>query len=155
MVMAGQKRMASDMLKCGLSRIWIDPDRVADVEEAITRSDIRALIKDGAIKKLRKKGISRGRKRVMKLKRIKGRRRGPGTRSGTAYARFPRKRRWIQRIRPQRALLKKLRVEGKIDRRTYSQFYRYAGSGMFKSKAHLEMQLRQYVKTASEEKKGV
>ncbi len=48
----------------------------------------------------------------------------------------------MRSIRPIRQLLRELRDDGKIDRRTYRQFYLMAKGGMFKSKAHLEQQLR-------------
>lgn len=45
-----QKRLASDVLKIGEGRVWMDPERFEDIGIAITRDDIRALIHDGAIK---------------------------------------------------------------------------------------------------------
>ncbi|MEM4532476.1 MAG: 50S ribosomal protein L19e, partial [Desulfurococcaceae archaeon] len=42
-----QKKLAAEILDVGVSRIWIDPSRVDEVVEAITREDIKRLIKDG------------------------------------------------------------------------------------------------------------
>lgn len=137
-----QRRMAASLLKCGVNRVWIDPDRIEDVGEAVTRSDIRSLINAGTIKASRKRGTSRGRIRFRIEQKKKGRRRGHGSRKGGKKARFPKKRRWIQTIRPIRAMLKELRDSGRIERSTYRRFYLLAKGGTFKSKAHLEMHLR-------------
>jgi len=141
MNLGNQRRMAASILKCGINRVWMDPDRSEDITEAVTRNDVRGLINSGAIRALRKKGISSGRIRKRKAQKKKGRRKGQGSREGTTYARLPKKRRWIQRIRPQRKLLKELRDNGKIDKKTYRKLYRHASGGMFKSKAHLKSHL--------------
>ncbi|MBA3043983.1 MAG: 50S ribosomal protein L19e [Candidatus Thermoplasmatota archaeon] len=141
MNLSNQKRMAASILKCGINRVWMDPDRAEDATEAVTRNDIRGLINSGVIKALRKKGISKGRIRKRKMQKKKGRRKGIGSRGGTTYARLPKKRRWIQKIRPQRKMLKELRDKGEIDKKTYRKLYRHASGGMFKSKAHLKSHL--------------
>ncbi len=112
MDLKNQKRMAAEILKCGHTRVWIDPNRIEDVADAITRADIRTAIESGTIRAKPEKGISRGRARYMAAQKAKGRRRGQGSRKGTAGARTPRKRRWIQTIRPIRVELAKLRDEG-------------------------------------------
>ncbi|MDI6916319.1 MAG: 50S ribosomal protein L19e [Thermoplasmatales archaeon] len=138
MNLSNQRRMAASLLKCGINRVWMDPDRSEDIAEAVTRTDVRGLINSGVIKAVRKKGISSGRIRKRKTQKKKGRRKGQGSREGTTYARLPKKKRWIQRIRPQRKLLKELRDGGRIDKKTYRKLYRHASGGMFKSKAHLK-----------------
>lgn len=50
-----QRRLASKILKCGEGRVWIDPAKMSQVDEAITREDVRKLIGEGAIKAKRKK----------------------------------------------------------------------------------------------------
>ena len=142
MNLRNQRRMAAEILKCGLNRVWIHPDRMEDVADAITRSDIRVAIDSGAIRKLPIRGVSRGRARYHHAQKKKGRRRGHGSRRGTAKARNPKKRAWIRTIRPIRERLRELKNEGKIDVSTYRAFYKKAGGGMFKSKAHLEHHLR-------------
>lgn len=136
-----QRRLAAEILKCGINRVWIDEDRCEEVAKAVTRNDIRILIKGGAIKKKPIKGISSGRKKKLRLQKAKGRRRGHGSRKGAKYARLPRKRRWIMTIRAIRAYLKELRDKGLIDRHTYRIYYRRAKGGEFKSKAHLRSHL--------------
>jgi len=137
-----QRRLAADILKVGVERVWIDPEAAEEVSSAITREDIRKLIEEGIIKRKQKKGVSRGRARERARKRKLGRRRGHGSRKGTKYARLPRKRRWIMRIRALRRRLRELRDEGRLDRRTYRLLYRRAKGGMFKSVAHLEEYIR-------------
>lgn len=136
-----QRRMAAELLKVGENRVFFDADRINEIAEAITREDIRALIKDGAIKAMRVKGNSRGRTRKRHLQRKKGRRRGIGKRKGKATARTPKKRRWINTIRPQRKLLTKLKEKGVIGKKTYRKLYRLAKAGFFRSRAHLKLYL--------------
>lgn len=142
MNLKNQRRMAASLLKCGVNRVWIDPLRMEDVADAITRTDIKIQIDAGTIKAKQKKGISRGRTRYYRGQRKKGRGRGQGSRKGTSKARKPKKERWIQTIRPIRERLREFRDEGKIDVSTYRKFYLQAKGGVFKSKSHLETHLR-------------
>lgn len=151
MDLKNQKRMAAAILNCGETRVWIDPNRIEDVADAITRADIRTAIESGTIRALPKKGISRGRTRYRLAQRSKGRRRGPGSRKGTSGARTPTKRDWIQTIRPIRAELKGLRDNGKISRKVYREFYMKAKGGQFKSRKNLisHLQMAGYLKEAN------
>ncbi len=142
MNLENQRRMAAEILKCGENRVWIHPDYIEDVSEKITRSDIRAAIDQGLIQARQKKGVSKSNVRKAKAQKRKGRRKGHGSRKGTKKARYPKKERWIKTIRPMRERLRELRDDGKIERRTYRTFYRQSKGGMFRSKAHLEQQLR-------------
>ena len=142
MDLKNQKRMAAEILKCGHTRVWIDPNRIEDIADAITRADIRTAIESGTIRAKPQKGISRGRARYMAAQKAKGRRRGQGSRKGAQGARTPRKRRWIQTIRPIRVELAKLRDEGKITKKVYREFYMKAKGGMFKSRNNLLMHLK-------------
>jgi len=132
-----QRRLAAEILKCGVNRVWIDEDRIDEIAKAVTRNDIRILIKGGAIVKRPEKGISTGRKKKLKLQKEKGRRRGHGSRRGPKYARFPRKRRWIVTIRSVRKVLKFLRDQNLIDKKAYRRYYLLAKGGSFRSKDHL------------------
>jgi large subunit ribosomal protein L19e len=144
MNLTNQRRMAAQLLKCGENRIWIDPDpdNMKQVADCITRADVRLAINWGLIQARQKKGQSSGRIKHALAQKKKGRQRGPGSRKGAKYARTPRKREWIRRIRPIRFRLKELKDEGVIDNRTYRQFYMQAKGGMFKNKAHLITQLK-------------
>ena len=137
-----QKRMAAALLKCGLGRVRMDPTRLDDISEAVTREDIRRLIASGAIEARKKRGTSRVRARYRAAQRKKGRRRGHGHRKGGSNVRYPRKQRWMDRIRPIRRRLRELRDQGLVDRASYRLLYRQAKGGMFHNRAHLETQLR-------------
>ncbi|MBU4072470.1 MAG: 50S ribosomal protein L19e, partial [Candidatus Thermoplasmatota archaeon] len=139
MNLTNQRRMAAQLLNCGENRVWIDPDpdNMKQVADCITRNDVRMAINWGLIQAKQKKGISSGRRKQAARQKEKGRQRGQGSRKGAKYARTPRKRAWIRRIRPIRASLKELKEAGVIDNKTYRIFYRQAKGGMFKSKAHL------------------
>ena len=132
-----QKRLAAEVLGVGVSRIWIDPSRVEDVVDAITREDIRRLIKEGVIQVKPVHGNSRARWRIRHQQRRKGRRRGYGKRKGAKTARMDEKEMWMNRIRKIRRYLRYLRDHGVIDRKTYRRLYMLAKGGVFHSLASL------------------
>jgi len=122
-------------LKCGIDRVKIKQDK--EVEEALTREDIKRLINKGLITKIQKKGTSRlGAKKTREQKKKK-RRKGPGSRKGSVGARKKKKELWMKRIRALRRLLKELRDQGKIEKKTYTKLYLMAKGNMFRSKKHL------------------
>lgn len=141
MDLRNQRRLASEILKCGENRIWMDPDNLGEIEKAVTRRDVKGLIKQGIIKAKKVRGNSRGRIRKRMMQKAKGRRKGHGSRKGKATARLPRKRAWIKTIRPIRAYLRELRDKGMIDRKTYRLYYRRAKGGQFRDKAHVKLHL--------------
>ena len=138
---ASQKRIVASVLKCGVNRVWFDPSRISDIENAISREDLRALVTDGAIKARQKKGVSRGRARARIAQRSYGHRKGPGKRKGAAGARKPSKTAWVQKIRAIRKALVELRTAGTIDRHMYRIIYRKAAGGQFRSVAHMKAQM--------------
>lgn len=140
--LAIQKRLASEILGVGQTRVWIDPEKIEEVAKAITREDIRGLIEQGVIKRKPVRGISRGRARERALKRAKGRRRGHGSRKGAKGARSPSKEQWMKRIRALRKRLRELRDAGKITRGIYRKLYLKAKGGEFRSVAHLDAFLK-------------
>jgi len=142
MNLKNQRRVAAQLLKCGENRVWIDPNRLEDVSDAITRADVRTLIASGGAFAKQKRGISRARTNYRKAQRAKGRRRGQGSRRGRKGARKPTKETWMQTIRPIRRKLKELRESGKIDTATYREYYLKAKGGVFKSRPHLESHLK-------------
>jgi large subunit ribosomal protein L19e len=139
--LASQRRIAAAVLKCGVNRVWFDPERLTDIENAISREDLRGLITDGAIKARQKKGVSRGRARIRTAQRAYGHRKGVGKRKGAVGARTPSKRAWIQKIRAIRKALVALRDAGTIDRHLYRILYRKAAGGQFRSVAHMKAQM--------------
>ncbi|MEM2077682.1 MAG: 50S ribosomal protein L19e [Thermosphaera sp.] len=138
-----QKRLAAEVLGVGVSRIRIDPARADDVSAAITREDIKKLIKEGAIWVEPVHGIAGVSSKVRRVQRSKGRRRGHGKRKGVKTARLEEKEAWMARIRRMRRFLRYLRDKNMIDKRTYRRLYRLAKGGAFKSLASLKLYLRE------------
>lgn len=141
MTLASQRRLAADIMKIGLSRVWIDPEDADRVAIAITRNEIRKLIHEGVIRKKPEVGISRGRKRTLRIKKTTGRRKGPGTRKGTRVS--PRSR-WIHRIRVLRERLRSLRDRRFITTQTYRRLILLSKGGTFRSGSHLEEYIQQH-----------
>ncbi|MBP1909321.1 50S ribosomal protein L19e [Methanolobus bombayensis] len=139
--LTNQKRIASEVLGCGLKRVWLDPEAAEDIAVAITRADIRELIEAGNIKLIPVKGVSRGRARVRDAQRKYGHRKGHGKRKGKKGARNPRKEQWMKKIRALRKELKQMREDGSLDRATYCKVYRKAKGGEYRSVAHLKAHL--------------
>ncbi len=142
MSLRSQRRLAAEILKVGEGRVWIDPDRTEDVEAAITREEIRKLVHEGVIQSFPKKGVSRARAKVLKEKKKKGLRRGPGGKSGSARAKISKKQAWMKKIRPLRKKLRELKTSRAITESVYRQLYNMAGSGVFESTADLERYIR-------------
>ena len=140
--LANQRRLAAALLKCGEGRVWVDPSSQEELADAVTRADIRSAIKAGVIRRKPIQGTSRVRARRHAEEVRKGRHQGDGSRRGTPSSRVTRKERWIRRIRAQRDLLDTLRTEKKIPPSVYRAFYRRAKGGMFRSRAHLIINLR-------------
>lgn len=152
MNLRAQKRMAATLLKTGLNRVWFDDDRLTEVKEAITKADIRALIKDKAIQAKPEQGNSRYRIRKLKKQKSKGRRKGKGSRTGKKTARLSSKESWMAKIRTQRDLIKTLREKLLIDCSTYRMLYRKSKGGFFRSRRHIKLYLTEHgmIKEAKE-----
>jgi large subunit ribosomal protein L19e len=127
----------------GANRVWINPERLEDVEVAITREEIRKLIHEGAIIPAPEKGVSRVRARILHEKKKKGLRRGPGTRKGSSGAKITKKQAWMQKIRALRRTLREWKANRALTEGAYRQLYMKAGSGVFSSIADME----RYAKT--------
>ena len=140
--LTSQRRLASRILDIGQNRVWIDPDRVEDVEGAITREEVRKLIHEKIIKTLPEKGVSRSRAKAVLEKKRKGRRKGPGSHVGARHAGVTKKDAWMLKIRSLRKKLRALKASRVITEKTYTQYYRMAGSGRFSSVADLERYLK-------------
>ena len=91
MQITNQKKMAAQILKCGVNRVWINPSYLDQVAQSVQKEDIREAIDNGWIKAKAIQGTSRVRAKKIKEQKMKGRRKGQGKRSGTSNARNPRK----------------------------------------------------------------
>lgn len=129
--LSSQKRMAADILDIGESRVWIDPDRMDDVEGAITKQDVRNLIESGVVRKEQDKGVSR--------KSGTGGKQGPGSRKGKKGARKSGKEEWTEKIRALRKELKEMRDDGDISSSQYRDLYDMASGGFFRNKKHMKL----------------
>ncbi len=132
--MSLQKKLAAKILKVGKSRIWLDPSKKKEIEEAITRADIRKLIKKGYIKVLPEK---------VKKRKEKRKKRGVGSKKGGKYSIISRKERWVSTVRALRKFLKELKEKNMITQETFKKTYRLVKGGMFRSKSHLKVYLKQ------------
>lgn len=144
MKLDNQKNLAGQVLKCSRKRVWLDPERLEDIKEAITKVDIRSLIKEGAIKKKAARGVSRARARKILEQKRKGRQKGHGSRKGKRTARLSRKRGWINKIRAQRILLNELRGKKEISKKVHQDLYRKAKGGLFRSKRHILLFIQEH-----------
>lgn len=139
-----QKRLAADMLKCSRKKVKIDFSRAEDIKEAITKKDIRGLIKEKAIQKKKTQEKSRAGARKIKKQKRKGKRKGPGSRKGSPNARLTKKERWTIKVRAQRKLLKELRDDGKITKKIYNELYGKSKGGFFRSRRHINLYIQEH-----------
>jgi large subunit ribosomal protein L19e len=130
--------MASEILKVGFNRVWIDPAEEKKVSSAITREDIRRLIDKGIVGKRDELGTSRVRARERAAKKKKGRLRGAGGKRGSQVSK---KRDWINTIRPIRRMLKSMLGKGEISKEEYKDLYAKARGGFFRNKTHIKLHL--------------
>ncbi|MEM5830038.1 MAG: 50S ribosomal protein L19e [Candidatus Aenigmatarchaeota archaeon] len=140
MALTTVKRLAARILKVGKSKIWIDPNKLDEAEKAITAADVKKLIFRGIIK------VKRDFLHWKKEKEKKP------VRKGGKYSIISRKRKWINRVRPLRRFIKKLKEEGKIDNKTYRELRRLIKGGYFRSVSHLKLYLETH-KLLKEENK--
>lgn len=134
-----QRRIAAKVLKVGESRVWMDPERFEAISMAITRDDIRALIKEGAIKANPEVGISRGRYRRVRKQKRKGLRKGYGSRKGSVEGDD-----WTDRIRSIRDFLRLLRKRRIITPSVYRMLYIKAKGGAFHDKRQLKTYIEEH-----------
>lgn len=141
MQLKSQRRLAAQLLNVGENKVWFDTDRLEEVKEAITKTDIYKLIKDFAIQAKPQKGSAGYKRRKKSAQKRKGRQQGPGSREGTRNARLSQKESWMARIRLQRNLLKNLRKRKILNPKAYRDLYLKSKGGFFRSKRHVLLYL--------------
>ncbi|MCK5282740.1 MAG: 50S ribosomal protein L19e [Nanoarchaeota archaeon] len=139
-----QKRLASRILKCSPKKIKIDTSRMEEIKEAITKKDIKSLIKDKAIEKKKTQESSRARARKIKKQKSKGKRKGKGSKKGKINSKISKKDRWMLKIRTQRKLLRELRSSEKIDKKTFGGLYMKSKGGFFRSRRHIQLYIKEH-----------
>lgn len=137
-----KKRVAAELLGVGVSRIRLSPEETERIQDAITRANIRALLKDGVIWAEPARGVSRGRIRMHRV-RLRRRGRGPGSKEGAAGARRGRKDAWVHRVRALRRHLHILRERGDITPPVFKRLYRQVKGGQVRSVRHLRELMRE------------
>jgi large subunit ribosomal protein L19e len=144
MDLKNKKRLASQILKCSPKRIKFDESRLEEIKEAITNNDIRSLIKDSAIIKENARGNSRVRSNRNKAQKKKGKQKGHGSRKGKRTARLNGKLEWMNKVRAQRKLIRKLKETGKLNVTDYHEIYLKVKGGFFRSRRHIVLYIKEH-----------
>lgn len=144
MNLSNQRTIAAHLIKAGKKRIWLNPERATDIKEAITRDDIRRLIKEGTILIKPEHGISRARARHTLAQKRKGRRAGLGSRKGAKGARHNTKDEWVMKIRLLRETFRELRTKKLITNATYRSLRTKSKGGFFRSVRHVKLFLTEH-----------
>ena len=139
-----QKRLASSVLNCSPKKVWIDPERLEEAREAITKKDIADLISLGIIIKKKNPFHSRVRSRLRLIQKRKGRRRGQGSRKGASGARTPKKEHWVTHVRAQRTLIRSLYAQGIVEKSTLKNIIKKIKGGFFRSRRHIKLYLSEH-----------
>jgi large subunit ribosomal protein L19e len=127
------KRVASEILERGENSLRMRPESIEDIKKAITRDDVRKLIKEGAIVAIKPKH------ELHKKHAEERRKRGAGKRKGRYNAR--RGRVWEKKVRSQRLLLQRLKTMGKIDNNFFKRYYLLIKGNAFPDKRSLLLHL--------------
>ncbi|MEM4270520.1 MAG: 50S ribosomal protein L19e, partial [Candidatus Pacearchaeota archaeon] len=121
-----KKQLAARILGVGVNRIIFDETRLDEIKEALTRQDIKDLIKGKAIKI--KAIIGRKVKKIRKTKRREGK---------IKIKVKKRKREYIALVRKLRKIIKALKKAGYISLEQYSKLRKEIRAKKFKTKGHL------------------
>lgn len=130
--------IASEVLKIGKTKVFISPRQVQRLKDAMTKEDVRELIKEGLIRKRKDNLQSKARARVLKAKKKKGRKKGQGKRTGKKTARTKKKETWIKNVRAQRRTLKEMKKSGVKLKKPARKIYLMIKGNYFKGKKYLE-----------------
>jgi len=120
----------------GANRVKFDSDHLDDIEDAITRGNIRSLISANTIKIKPIVGTSRGRAH---LKRIQKHKRGikQGSKKGKKGARVGKKEVYVNKVRSLRHILKVAKERKDITNKEFWELYKKVGGNTVRNKAHL------------------
>jgi large subunit ribosomal protein L19e len=138
--LSNKKRMVSEMLGVGKSRVRLDPETTEQLQDAITRESIRGWLSAGFIWVEPKKGNSRGRVRLRRMKRKK-RGLGQGTKKGAQGSRVGKKSIWIARVRMLRRILKVKRDRGDISKQDFKRLYLQVKGAQIRTRKRLDEEL--------------
>jgi len=144
MRLSSQRELSAQMLGAGKSKVWFDPERLSEIKEAITKGDIRSLIKKKVIQHRPELGSSRVRARKRLVQKRKGRQQGLGSRKGSRGARLTKKEAWMITVRGQRAFAQELKTKGLVDTKAYRDLYSKIKGGYFRNKRHIKLYLTEH-----------
>jgi large subunit ribosomal protein L19e len=142
MAMNTVRRIASEVLGVGESKVRFKNEAISKISDALTREDIRTLVKDGSIFAIAKRGVSRIRGREKQAQKKKGRRTGSGSKKGTHSARKSDKETWMHKVRAQRRFLRNAVEGGKVARESSRKIYMMIKGNAFKGVKLLEIYLK-------------
>lgn len=133
-----KKRLAARVMGVGVHRVRFSEDHLEDVENAITRNEIRSLITANTITVRSFTGTSRGRAHAKKAQRKK---RGTtqGSKQGRKGARVGKKEVYVAKVRALRRLLKIAKIRKEITNPEFWMLYKKIGGNTVRNKAHLRM----------------
>ena len=139
-----QKRLAAQLMHCSEKRVRFEQEALDEIKEAITKADIRSLIKRKAIIEIPAHGVSRVRARDLQVQKAKGRRRGVGSRKGKATARSAPKQVWMAKARLQRGFIKMLKDKELISPEAFRELYLKIKGGFFRNKRHIKIYMEEH-----------
>ena len=133
------KILAAKVADVGVSKI-----KIVNAEKAVqamTREDVRSLIKQGFVTVRAVNLQSAVRARESRAKKKKGGRRSAGSRRGAYGARANEKALWMRKVRSLRRRVTKLKPE--LKKGAYQQVYRMVKGGYFRDLGHLSDYLKE------------
>ena len=130
-----KKKLAKGMLNIGAGRIIFLESRLEEIKDAITKQDIRDLVKSGAI-------ILKERKGRKKVQRTKSRSTGNIRKKARR-----RKREYMILTRKLRKYLKRSEVLGKLSREELMSIRKRIRNREFRSAAHLKEYIQTFGRT--------
>ena len=122
-----KKNLAAKTLGVGRDKVKFDVSRLDEIKEAITRQDIKDLVKSGAIKVCENKGRKRNVAR-------KHRRRAGSVKKKVKK----RKQEYVRMVRKLRGYLHELVKQGRLDKDTNRELRKQIRNRKFKSKRNLK-----------------
>ncbi len=123
------RRIAAELLKRGESKVRIKPDAIEDAKKAITREDVRALIKSGSVYALKEKHNMSLYSKDAQGEEEQGQEEGSGKEEGNRKAQAGLD--YKKKIRGQRRVLEALKTEKHIDNVAFKKYYALVKGGNF------------------------
>jgi large subunit ribosomal protein L19e len=131
-----KRELIARLMGVGVNRVRFEPDKLDDVADAITRENIRSLIKNGTVWTAKVKGTSRARaEKKLKTRRKRGL--PAGSKKGKKSARTGKKELYVRKVRSMRRNLKVLKDRNEITRAVYWLIYKKVNGGQVRSLSHL------------------